>query len=377
MGLDLTLGDRIAAKGVPVEYQPGWQNRSAGSFDSDGALLHHTAGSPNGRAPSLSICTYGRSDLPGPLCQALQTREADGWDHAIVIAAGRANHAGSGGWNGLTGNSRVHGLEVEHTGLGAVAYNRLEVSARIIAAMLEAPGSTGNAAYACQHKEWAPTRKIDFYNLAPHFNNDTFRQRVAYWIGRTIHGGGGTVPKNQQEYEMFACQAPGRPWVVCSFTGVVHMYGGEAVPFVAPGDEIRPNLEYWGMAKAHAFATNSDGSPPVLDAGEWDNAVAAARQARVTLGKIVDLALEDQTNVQRIVWADTNPDKVYITDGIEKSVIDGWDNVNISWYADFAEYDRENNAPFAVPRAWLDQIPLAGVAPTPPPPEDPPEDPPA
>jgi hypothetical protein len=189
MAYDYGLGDRIAAKGVPVEYQPGWEARSAGSFDSDGAVFHHTAGSPNGRAPSLGIVTYGRSDLPGPLAQVLQTREADGWDHAIVVAAGRANHAGSGGWNGLTGNSKVHGLEVEHTGTSGVAQNRLEVGARIVAAMLEAPGSTANAAYACQHFEWT-SRKIDFFNLAPWFTTASFRARVGYWIGRTASPGG-------------------------------------------------------------------------------------------------------------------------------------------------------------------------------------------
>jgi hypothetical protein len=77
----------------------------------------------------------------------------------------------------------VSGLEVEHTGLSAVPLARLEVSARIQAALLEAPGSTRDAAFCCQHSEWTP-RKIDFFDLAP-WTVHTFRQRVAYWIGRS------------------------------------------------------------------------------------------------------------------------------------------------------------------------------------------------
>lgn len=183
--LDLELPQRIAAKGVPAEEYPGWRTRSAGSYTPRGHLTHHTAGGPNGRAPSLGTVANGRPGLPGPLAQTLQTREADGWDHAIVVAAGRANHAGLGGWNGLTGNAQVSGNEVEHTGYGRVNPDRLEVAARIAAANLEAPGSTWNADFSCQHFEWAPTRKVDFRELYP-FTTSTFRARVGYWIGRTI-----------------------------------------------------------------------------------------------------------------------------------------------------------------------------------------------
>lgn len=182
--LDTGLADRIRRKGVEAVEVAGWQTRSAGSFEPYGSVNHHTAGSASGTVPSLNTCIYGRPDLPGPLCNILQSRESDGWDKAYIIAAGRANHAGSGGWRGLSGNGSVGGLEVEHVGTASVSVSRLEVSARIQAALLEAPGSSRDAANCCQHFEWTP-RKIDFNSLYP-WAPATFRDRVGYWIGRYI-----------------------------------------------------------------------------------------------------------------------------------------------------------------------------------------------
>lgn len=194
--LDTRLADRIRAKGVAVEEVAGWQTRGRpAAYQPRGAVNHHTAGARSGLTPSLATVLYGRSDVPGPLAQVLQSREADpSTDKAYVVAAGAANHAGAGGWNGLTGNTSVGGLEVEHHGTGPVPQERLEISARIIAALLEAPGSTRNAAYACQHFEWT-TRKIDFYDLAP-WSKDSFRQRVGYWIGRTTSSSPSPAPKD-------------------------------------------------------------------------------------------------------------------------------------------------------------------------------------
>lgn len=180
--LDTGLADRLRRKGVEVVEVAGWPTRSAGSYSPRGSVNHHTAGSRIGAVPSLATCIYGRSDLPGPLCNVLQSREPNGRDKAYVIAAGRANHAGKGSWRGLSGNGAVGGLEVEHVGTGPVAIVRLDVSARIQAALLEAPGSSRSASLCCQHFEWTP-RKIDFNSLAP-WTPDIFRQQVAYWIGR-------------------------------------------------------------------------------------------------------------------------------------------------------------------------------------------------
>ncbi|MGC4855581.1 hypothetical protein ACLQ24_19840 [Micromonospora sp. DT4] len=58
-----------------------------GSFDPIGVLWHHTAStsSASNPHPALGICINGRSDLAGPLCQALV--DYNGVFH--VISAGR------------------------------------------------------------------------------------------------------------------------------------------------------------------------------------------------------------------------------------------------------------------------------------------------
>jgi hypothetical protein len=199
---DTGLADRIRAKGVTVVEVAGWKTRGNSTspggtpFKPRGAIHHHTAGSANGATPSLAICIYGRSDVPGPLCQVLQSREVDpADDKAYVIAAGKANHGGVGHWNNsvtdelINSNYESEGLEVEHTGTTTASAVRHEISCRILAAMLEAPGSSHDHLMCCEHYEYADPdgRKIDFKELNPPFANraDGVRARVKHWIGRT------------------------------------------------------------------------------------------------------------------------------------------------------------------------------------------------
>lgn len=183
MAYDTTLADRIRAMGVRVVEVAGWRTRGSASFTPVGAIHHHTAGARVGATPSLNTCINGRPGLPGPLCQVMQSREPDFRDIAYVIAAGKANHGGNGRWRGISGNSQFHGLEVEHTGTGPVDKRRVEVSCRILAAMLLHPAGSLDAGWVCQHYEYAqpPGRKIDFFNLNPPFPNrgDGVRARVA------------------------------------------------------------------------------------------------------------------------------------------------------------------------------------------------------
>ena len=157
---DIGLADRLRARGLKVVEVDGWKDRGSSTFTPKGAVNHHTAGAARGNAPSLGICINGRSDLPGPLCHVLLARD----DTCYVIAAGRANHAGRGGWQGLTGNSSVHGLEVEHVGTSAepMPASKIAVMVQIHAAFLE--GSSRTASLVCNHREWTP-RKIDCYGI--------------------------------------------------------------------------------------------------------------------------------------------------------------------------------------------------------------------
>ena len=99
----------IAGQSVPVEVVPGWETRGNASFNPAAVVCHWTAGPITGDRPSLKICVEGRPGLPGPLSQVFLTRGGV----AVVVAAGRANHAGVGGWRGVVGNSAAFGIEAE------------------------------------------------------------------------------------------------------------------------------------------------------------------------------------------------------------------------------------------------------------------------
>jgi hypothetical protein len=114
MGRDTGIASRLRDAGLRVVEVDDWQARGSSDFGPKGSVAHHTAGSSSGATPSLNTCINGRPDLAGPLCNVFQSREPDGRDIAYVVAAGKANHAGEGSWNGLTGNASVYGLETEH-----------------------------------------------------------------------------------------------------------------------------------------------------------------------------------------------------------------------------------------------------------------------
>ena len=152
----LWIADALRAEGVTVVEEPGWRERGSATFMPKGVICHHTAGPARGDAPSLHTCIHGRSDLPGPLCQIVLARSGT----AHVIASGRANHAGQGGWRGLEGNTSVFGIEAENTGTGEPwPQVQLDAYVRIVAALCRRGQIP--VGMVCGHKEWAPKRKID------------------------------------------------------------------------------------------------------------------------------------------------------------------------------------------------------------------------
>lgn len=152
----LWLADALRAEGVKVVEAAGWRDRGSATFSPKGVICHHTAGPKRGDAPSLGVCINGRPGLPGPLCQIVLARSGT----AHVIASGRANHAGLGGWRGLEGNTSVFGIEAENTGAGEpwppVQY---DAYVRCVAALCRRGQIP--VGMVCGHKEWAPKRKID------------------------------------------------------------------------------------------------------------------------------------------------------------------------------------------------------------------------
>ena len=156
--------------GCPIVWEDGWESRGTRDapdedFDPHGVVCHHTAGARSGDYPSLGIVRDGRPDLAGPLSQFGLGRET-----LRVIAAGRSNHAGPGGWRGLVGNGSVWGIEAENPGTPTSARSldamdfpwtpfQVKWYPRLCAALC-AVGGFG-AEMVCMHREWNPIDKPD------------------------------------------------------------------------------------------------------------------------------------------------------------------------------------------------------------------------
>lgn len=176
------LPEVLQAAGLKVAECPDWRTRGRGDVGRiRGVMCHHTAGADRTRGvmPSLATLIQGRpprppkKGLPGPLCQLGLARDGTYY----VIAAGRANHAGAGEWQGLTaGNSSFIGIEAENMGTRADSpWPDVQMDAyhRGVAAILRKVGADEHM--CCGHKEYAlpAGRKPD-----PNFDMEGFRARV-------------------------------------------------------------------------------------------------------------------------------------------------------------------------------------------------------
>lgn len=167
---------------LKVALVPGWETRGRGPMgEVRGVMCHHTATAAYERnMPSLNVLRDGRSDLAGPLCQLGLGRDGTYY----VIAAGRANHAGKGVWQGLQeGNSSFIGIEAENDGRQE-KWPEVQIDAyeRGVAALLKRLRQP--ALMCCGHKEYAPTRKIDPHSI----DMVAFRDRVQALMQGTARG---------------------------------------------------------------------------------------------------------------------------------------------------------------------------------------------
>lgn len=161
--------------GLKVETKSGWRDRGRPyAFKPKAVICHHTASSSqSGNFGSENVVTYGRSDLPGPLCQILLGRDGT----VKIIAAGYANHAGYGGPHATVpanmGNTYAYGIEAENNGIGEKwSKKQLNAYYRLCAALLDYMDRKDvNRVFG--HKEWT-SRKIDPAGI----NMNVFRDRV-------------------------------------------------------------------------------------------------------------------------------------------------------------------------------------------------------
>jgi len=153
----VTLADECRRAGLHVFEVDGWQGRGPDLGQVGAVLAHHTATGRNASDAAVDrLLRDGRPDLPGPLAQVGLNRAGV----VRIIAAGRANHAGSGTWRGVTGNSQAVGVESYNDGVGEVwPAAQLDAWDQLNAVLLRLCHLPADA--LCGHKEWAPTRKID------------------------------------------------------------------------------------------------------------------------------------------------------------------------------------------------------------------------
>lgn len=179
----LWLADALRDEGLTVVEVDGWRSRGSELVGVHGVMFHHTA-TPIGVEDSapLRTVTFGRSDLPGPICNVMLGRDLK----AYVVAAGRANHAGIGGpWrtvpeaisgtSGNAGNERLFALEAVNNGVGEPWRDEfLDRVDRIFAAVLKRFDK--DETWCLGHKEWT-SRKID-----PSLDMDAYRRRLRAYL---------------------------------------------------------------------------------------------------------------------------------------------------------------------------------------------------
>lgn len=177
--------------GLEVGLIPGWERRGSSSFNPKGHVVHHDANPTRWIGPP-NMLIAGRPDLAGPLCNFALNSAGKVW----MIAAGRANHAGTGSWRGLVGNASVWGTEAQNAGTGQVwPDEQIDAYARLCAATGEYSGFT--AEMVCRHAEWAPSRKID--PAGPWADGHDWAFDASHFRALVAQGGTTDVPLNDAD----------------------------------------------------------------------------------------------------------------------------------------------------------------------------------
>lgn len=174
----LWLADVLRDAGLKVVEHSGWQVRGRVGMRPRVVIIHHTAThwtTPDSTVTNLLV--NGRSDLPGPLCHLGLKRDGT----FIVIASGKANHAGAGRWMDADESVETVGIEAYNYGNSIPTPSRepwpvvqLEAYERGVAALLS--HLNRDERYVCAHREWAlpAGRKPDPSGI----DMDPFRYRV-------------------------------------------------------------------------------------------------------------------------------------------------------------------------------------------------------
>lgn len=172
----------LRAAGLSVVEHAGWQVRGRDGMRPRVVIGHHTAShwsTPDSNVTNL--LAKGRADLAGPLCHLGLNRDGI----FIILAAGKANHAGSGKWMDANESVETIGIEAYNYGNGVPFPTRepwpqvqLDAYDRGVAALLKHLGR--DERYFCGHREWAlpAGRKPDPSGI----DLNAMRRRIGYLI---------------------------------------------------------------------------------------------------------------------------------------------------------------------------------------------------
>lgn len=167
---------------LEVGFCPGWETRGSSTFWPKGHVAHHDAIATRWTTPP-GLLISGRPDLAGPLCNTALQSTGKVW----MVAAGRANHAGTGGWRGLVGNSTVWGTEAQNAGTGQEwPDEQIDAYTRLSAALAEFFGFTPEM--VCRHAEWT-SRKIDPWG--PWADGHRWEHHMSHYRALVARGGTG------------------------------------------------------------------------------------------------------------------------------------------------------------------------------------------
>lgn len=246
----LWLADVARSAGLDVEECDGWQTRGRTYCEMrpKGVVCHHTAGPASGDMPSLGLLIRGRKGLPGPLSHYGLARSGK----VFVVAAGTANHAGRGGWNGLESNCDVVGIEAENTGREAWPKTQLDAYVALVAAICDHLDI--DTAMVAAHREWAPQRKPDPHSI----DMDDFRG----WVDSARSG----------------ARAPSRPPSVIAAT--IELRVGRVLVSQQTND-FHPDVRA-AQGLLHAYSPVSPGPIDGVAGPKFDRSVRAFQQLKGT-----------------------------------------------------------------------------------------------
>jgi hypothetical protein len=247
------LPTKLREWGLPVHEHPGWATRGYSNLHPLCVVIHHTASKPPAVLPSLDVCINGRPDVPGPLCNILIGRDCK----VHVLAAGVSNNAGTGGYDGITGNRHTLGVEVENNGTTEPWTDELYATTVLVAAAL-ADGARVPIKSVIGHKEWTP-RKID-----PRFDMRAFRAAVSVAVPPWAELPVQAPEVSPMDYvAQLATPEGDGSWILLA-DGAVHT-GGNAAYFGGANMHMQPGDRATSIAPAvsgaYGYTIRTVGSP--------------------------------------------------------------------------------------------------------------------